>query len=98
MLQKENSVMEKLDKVDMGKRLREYRTSYGYTLEVLAEKAKLSKNALSLIELGRNYPSQETLAKLADIYGVPASALLGESANSPDLVHRALQRNKVIES
>lgn len=50
----------------LGKRIQEYRKSKSYTQEELAEIIGMDTVSLSKIETGRNYPSSENLAKLAD--------------------------------
>ena len=47
------------------KKLREKRRKYGLTQEKLAEKAGISTHYLALLETGRNFPTSETLERLA---------------------------------
>lgn len=49
----------------LGKRIKELRKERNYTQDVLAEKAKIEPASLSNIENGKNYPTAETLAKIA---------------------------------
>lgn len=59
----------------IGRRIREERKKLGLTQDALARKVGISVNFLSLIENGRNM-SMETLAKLANAFGVSIDYLL----------------------
>ena len=58
----------------VGRRLRELRTSKGYSLRALAERSGLNVNTLSLVEKGKSSPSVSTLQQLALALDVPISA------------------------
>ena len=62
-----------------GKRLREQRQLKGYTLEVLAEKSRISTNYLGDVERGKKSVSLETLQKLASALDISADALLRDN-------------------
>ncbi len=57
----------------VGQRLRELRTSRGYSLRALAERSGLNVNTLSLVENGKSSPSVSTLQQLALALDVPIS-------------------------
>ncbi len=58
----------------VGQRLRELRTSRGFSLRSLAERSGLNFNTLSLVEKGRSSPSVSTLQQLAQALDVPITA------------------------
>ena len=66
----------------IGLRVRHARESAGLTQEKLAELVDRTKEAISNIERGVNYPALETLHRIADAVGVPLSLLLEESSGS----------------
>ena len=47
------------------KKLREKRRNYGLTQEKLAEKVGISTHYLAMLETGRNFPTSDTLERLA---------------------------------
>lgn len=57
-------------KYKLGKRIKELRQKQKYTQEKLAELAGIEIPSLSNIENGKNYPSNETLEKLANALNV----------------------------
>ena len=57
--------------------LRELRENKGLTLEQVAEALGLRNQYISNYELGKRRPDYDTLAKLADFYGVTVDYLLG---------------------
>ena len=54
----------------LGKRIKEIRKMNNLTQDQLAEKINIDITTLSGIEIGRNYPSIQTLEKLADALSV----------------------------
>lgn len=58
--------------------LRHRRTNCGLTQEQLGFEADLRRTYVSMIELGRQQPSLETVFKLAKALGVSPAALIGE--------------------
>lgn len=57
---------ETAEPLDLGQRVRELRTSRGWTLEQAAKQAGLARSTLSKIENGLMSPTYEALKKLAD--------------------------------
>lgn len=57
--------------ISLGKRLRELRDGVDLSLRELAKRVGISGPFLSDIELGRRFPSEEILAKLASALNVP---------------------------
>lgn len=62
--------------IALGKRLRELRTAKGWTLEELAEAARMNELQAGHIERGATDPKLSTIRKLARAYGMTASELL----------------------
>jgi transcriptional regulator with XRE-family HTH domain len=60
--------------VDVGRCLRELRTSHELSIRSLADKSGLNVNTLSLIENGKTSPSVSTLQQLASALNVPITA------------------------
>lgn len=60
----------------LGDRIRFYREKKGYSQLDLALEAKMSKNYLGELELGKRNPSILTLKKLADALEIDISYLL----------------------
>lgn len=59
----------------LGKAIRELRSKQGHSLEVLAAKAGITKNMLSLIERGEGNPSWATVSGIAAALGVSVAEL-----------------------
>ena len=62
-----------MNKILLGKRLRELRKRKGFTQEQLAELINMEQNSISVIESGRNFPTLGTLEKIAQILEVNLS-------------------------
>ena len=65
----------KKDNRAFGKALREIRKAKGYTQETLAFECELDRTYISLLELGRNSPTLDTLLALSRALGIPLSVL-----------------------
>jgi len=75
---------------DLGERLRELRSSSGWTLDELARQASLSKSYLSRLEDGERQPSLAALLALSRAFGVGLAAIFPEkAARRSDIVTRA---------
>ena len=74
-------------KLLLGKRIKELRKGRNLTQERLAELAGIEIPSLSNIENGKNYPSHETLEKLAGAFGVrPFELFLFEAERSNEVL------------
>lgn len=62
-----------------GTALRRVRLAAGLTQEQLGLEAGVQRNFVSLIELGQNQPTINTIAKLARALGMKASELVAEA-------------------
>ena len=58
-------------------KLKSARSEKGFSQEDVAEKLKISRNAVSQYETGKRCPDLETLGTLADLYEVSVDWLLG---------------------
>jgi len=63
--------------------LKEYRRKNGFTQEKLAEKAGISANYLSMVEISRKFPTPEMLDRLAQTLNIQTFQLFDPSA-TPD--------------
>lgn len=68
-----------MDRVALGKRVREARNKAKFTQEVLAEKADIAVTYLGEIERGEKTPSLEVLINLADSLQVSCDYLLRDN-------------------
>ena len=65
-------------RVRLGKRLRDTRKAAGLSQELLAEKAGISVDFISMIERGKRSPSIETIEKLSKALHIEISDLFVE--------------------
>ncbi len=61
--------MENVKKL-LGKKIKNIRKTKGITQEELSERIKIDPKSLSCIEVGKNYPTPENLAKIAEALDV----------------------------
>jgi len=61
-------------------RLKELRDSQGWSLDVLAERSKVSRSAISLIERGQSSPTASVLDKLSAALNVTLASLFEQKA------------------
>lgn len=77
---------------DMLKRLRLER---GWTQQELADKAKLAKSTISMLEKGERKPSFEVLETMADVFNVDLNTLAGtERTDEVDELRQQLRDNR----
>ena len=62
--------------------LKEYRRKNGFTQEKLAEKAGISANYLSMVEINRKFPTPEMLDRLANALNIQTFQLFNPSATA----------------
>jgi transcriptional regulator with XRE-family HTH domain len=79
-------VAQSSEEIDVGRRLRELRSSRNLSLRALAEKSGLNVNTLSLIENQRTSPSVSTLQQLAKTLQVPISTFFETDDGDKQLV------------
>lgn len=75
----------------IARRVRELRDAHGYSLDSLAERSRVSRSNISLIERGESSPTATVLDKLSAALGVTLAALFEDSLASaePSPVARA---------
>ena len=71
-----------MDKVELGKRIRQARNNAGLTQEVLAEKADIGVMYLGEIERGLKMPSLKIFIKLVEALDISADYLLRDEVSS----------------
>lgn len=76
---------------DIGKKIRKFRRSRGWTLEELADQTDLSPGFLSQIERGQAHPSLTSLKAIADALEIPLSQFFVPPLNT-SMVTRAGER------
>jgi len=62
--------------------LKEYRRKNGFTQEKLTEKARISANYLSMVEISRKFPTPEMLDRLAQTLDIQTFQLFDPSATT----------------
>jgi transcriptional regulator with XRE-family HTH domain len=67
----------------LGQRIRELRENRDLSLRELAQKLDLSPAFVSDVELGRRYPSEEVLVKMAKLLGVEIEDLKSYDPRAP---------------
>lgn len=81
--------------MNVGTRIRELRLKHGMTLEALAKKLYVTKQAISKWERCESYPKPENLERLQDVFHVSMGYLLGDDLNVP---HNTLKVNPTSKS
>ena len=76
--------------ISLGQRIRELRDKADLSLRGLAMRIGISAPFLSDIELGRRFPSEEILAKLADALDVSPDELKQYDTRGPIADHKRL--------
>ncbi len=86
---------EKLGK-ELGKRLKKFRQSRGFSLRLLAEKSGLSANTLSLIENAKTSPSIGTLQQISYALGLPINCFFEEEGHHEPVIYT--QKNQRVKA
>ena len=71
-----------MDKVELGKKLREVRLKKGYTQQVLAEHAGIGNVYLGEIERGLKMPSLNTFINIVEALDISADLILRDELTS----------------
>jgi transcriptional regulator with XRE-family HTH domain len=66
----------------IARRVRELRDRAGYSLDALAERSKVSRSTISLIERAQSSPTAVVLERLATALGAPLASLFEASAEA----------------
>lgn len=78
--------MKHISAKDIGSRISTLRKSRHESQENLAQKISVSRELISKIESGSQYPSVIVLARLSDHYCVPSDFLLFGACNHPGII------------
>ncbi|MBQ8010617.1 MAG: helix-turn-helix transcriptional regulator [Oscillospiraceae bacterium] len=62
--------------MEIGKTIKQHRTEFGWSQEVLAEKAYVSRQTVSNWETEKSYPDVHSLLILSDLFGVSLDELI----------------------
>src|ERR1700721_1438113 len=76
----------------IGSKVRSLREGQGLTLDELANRTRLSKSMLSLIERGKSAPSIGTLVAISSVFSVQLPELLGKPTRDQDVVTRLVDQ------
>jgi len=74
-----------MDKIFLGRRIREQRQLKGFSQDDLAKKIGVGSLHLGHIERGNKTPSMETFVKIVNVLNVPADILLRDAVDSGKL-------------
>jgi transcriptional regulator with XRE-family HTH domain len=83
--------------MNIGKRLRLRRIALDMTLEDVAQAIGVSANYISLIERGKNVPSDEIIDKLAELYGMDRDELYECYGKIPATIQEELEEYDVLK-
>ena len=74
------------DNYSLGKRLVFLRQQFGFSQELLAEKAELSTEYISQLERGMKNPTVRSVQRLCDAFGIQLSDFFQENITIPDVL------------
>ena len=76
--------------MDVGKKIKRFRTAFGLSQKELAQRAGMSEPAIRNYELGNRTPSEKQLKKIADALGISIFAISDPNLDSYEGVLHAL--------
>lgn len=76
--------------MDVGKKIKRFRTAFGLSQKELAQRAGMSEPAIRNYELGNRTPSEKQLEKIADALGISIFAISDPNLESYEGVLHAL--------
>lgn len=84
-------------KISLGAKIKEYRNRLKLTQDQLAERINRTQRQISLIEIGRSFPSPETLSNIAEVFNCNIKELfvfelLNENENMKDELIDLIQK------
>ena len=80
--------------MNIGNKIKELRAEHNLTQKELADALKVSKACISMIEIGKNDPTANTLLKYADFFQCSTDYLLGREDNR-GVIHIYPQTDKL---
>lgn len=84
-----------MDKIELGKKIVEFRKQKGFTIKQLAERTTVTASLLSQIERGLADPSLNTLRMISSALDIPMFNLFIEAVDTKDLIVRANSRKQI---
>ena len=88
-----------MENLEIGARIRKYRTEKGFSLKSLAEKVNITASMLSQIEHDQANPSINTLKSISSALNVPLYQFFTTANSAPqDIVVRRSKRKKILSS
>ena len=76
--------------MEVGKKIKRFRTAFGFSQKELAQRAGMSEPAIRNYELGNRTPSEKQLKKIADALGISIFAISDPNLESYEGVLHAL--------
>jgi transcriptional regulator with XRE-family HTH domain len=86
-----------LQLVELGRRIRDERTRRGFSLEELAEKARVSRSMLSAVERGEKAPSVLIFDQIATGLGNSIARLLASESEGRVVILRADDQDRAVD-
>lgn len=83
-----------MDKIEIGKRIKKYRTERGITKHDLAGKAGISPSYIHSIEKGEKCPTVEVISEICDSLGITLSSFFSEKTDGADKVSALSEHQK----
>lgn len=71
--------------MDVGQAIKTLRLKHGMTQAQLAEQCGMSINGICMLEIGKRFPSKNTVERLCHVFGFPTSYFLMASIEENDL-------------
>lgn len=88
---------EKEIKICLGAKIKQYRSKLGLTQDELAEKINRTQRQISMIEVGKSFPTPETLANLIKVFGCSIQDLF-DFEPIKNIVEFKIELFKIIEN
>ncbi len=77
--------------IKLGMKIKEYRKKFNFTQEVFSEKIGRTQRQVSLLELGKSFPSPDTLINIANTFNCKIKDLFDfESVENIDIIKSEL--------
>jgi len=75
----------------LGHKIKEKRTKLKFTQEIFSEKIGITQRQISLIELGKSFPTPKTLISISNVFECPISELFDfATKEETDLIKKKL--------
>ena len=87
-----------MENLEIGAKIRKYRTEKGFSLKALSEKVNITPSMLSQIEHDQANPSINTLKSISSALNVPLYQFFTTNSTHEDIVVRKGSRKKILSS